>query len=63
MMATYRFPIEEFYGVMNHVAVYKDMVVTSLTNNGTDYTLEVNIPITPEEVIHLNENYNLVEVA
>lgn len=62
-MAVYKFPMEHFNGVMLHVGVYKDMTVTSLTNDGTDYTLEVNIPITPEEVIHLNENYSLVEVV
>ena len=61
-MAVYKFPIEEFVGVMNHVGVYKDMTVTTLTNDGTDYTIETNIPIIPEEVAHLNENYNLVEV-
>lgn len=61
-MAVYKFPIEEFVGVMNHVGVYKDMTVTTLTNDGTDYTIETNIPITPEEVAHLNENYNLGEV-
>ena len=62
-MAVYKFPIEEFVGVMNHVGVYKDMTVTTLTNDGTDYTIEVNIPITPEQVTHLNEGYGLVEVV
>lgn len=61
-MAIYKFPMENFIGVMNHVGVYKNVTVTSLTNDGAEYTLEVNIPITPEEVIHLNENYLLEEV-
>ncbi len=61
-MAIYKFPMENFIGVMNHVGVYKDMTVTSLTNDGIDYTIETNIPITPEEVAHLNEGYVLVEV-
>ena len=62
-MAVYKFPMEYFGGVMVHVDAYKDMVVDALTNDGVDYTLEVNIPITPDEVIHLNENYSLVEVV
>lgn len=62
-MAVYKFPIENFIGVMNHVGVYKDMTVTSLTNDGTEYTLEVNIPIIPDEVVHLNEGYGLTEVS
>lgn len=61
-MAKYKFPMEHFNGVMMHVGVYKDMVVNAMSNDGTDYTMEVNIPITPQEVDHLNENYNLVEV-
>lgn len=61
-MALYKFPMEHFGGVMAHIDAYKDMVVDALTNDGVDYTLEVNIPITPEEVVHLNENYSLVEV-
>lgn len=62
-MAVYKFPMDQFVGVMNHVGVYKDMTVTSLTNDGTEYTLEVNIPIIPDEVTHLSEGYGLVEVS
>lgn len=61
-MANYKFPMEHFGGVMLHVDAYKNMVVNALTNDGIDYTLEVNIPITPDQVDHLNANYNLVEV-
>ena len=62
-MAVYKFPMNNFIGVMHHVGVYKDMTVTSLTNDGIDYTLEVNIPIIPSEVEHLGEGYGLVEVS
>lgn len=61
-MAVYKFPMEHFGGVMLHVDSYKNMVVDAMSNDGVDYTIEVNIPITPEEVIHLNEHYSLVEV-
>jgi hypothetical protein len=61
-MATYKFPMEHFYGVMVHVAAYKDMLVEAMSHDSVDYTIEVNIPIIPEEVVHLNENYSLVEV-
>ena len=62
-MAVYKFPMEHLNGVMLHIAVYKNMTVDALTNDGVDYTITVNIPITPDEVIHLNENYSLVEVV
>jgi hypothetical protein len=61
-MHTYKFPVDQLYGIMVHVSGYKDMSVESLTNDGVEYTLGVNIPIHPDEVIHLNENYGLVEV-
>ena len=61
-MALYKFPMEHLNGVMLHVSTYKNMTVTSMINDGTDYTLEVNIPIIPEEVTHLNDGYGLVEV-
>lgn len=62
-MSTYKFPMNEMYGVMIHISGYKDMVVTSLTNDGVDYTVTVNIPIHEEQVQHLNEAYGLVEVV
>lgn len=62
-MATYKFPMEHLNGVMSHIAAYKGMTVNSLSNDGVDYTVNVNIPITPDQVEHLNEHYSLVEVA
>lgn len=61
-MATYKFSMEHLNGVMLHIAAYKDMAVNAMTNDGVDYTIEVNIPIVPDEVIHLNEAYGLTEV-
>jgi hypothetical protein len=61
-MAIYKFPMENFIGVMNHVGVYKNMVVNSMTNDSIEYTIETNIDIIPEELAHLNECYSLVEV-
>lgn len=62
-MHTYKFPIDQLYGIMVHVSGYKDMVVQSLTCDDVEYTLGVNIPIHPDEVVHLNENYGLIEVS
>lgn len=61
-MATYKFPMEHLNGVMSHIAAYKGMIIDSMSNDGVNYTIIVNIPITPEQVDHLNEHYNLVEV-
>lgn len=62
-MASYKFPMEHLNGVMAHIAAYKDMVVDSMSNDGVDYTVSVNIPIVQDQVDHLNENYSLVEVV
>lgn len=62
-MAVYKFPIDSVVGIMHHIPTYKDMVIESLALDGTDYVLQVNIPIVPSEVTHLNEGYGLVEVS
>ncbi len=61
-MAIYKFPMENFIGVMNHVGVYKHTTVDSMSNDGVEYTIETNIPIAAEEVAHLNGEYGFVEV-
>lgn len=62
-MAVYRFPIDNIVGIMHHIPTYKGMVIESLTLDGTDYVLQVNIPIIADEVQHLSEGYGLVEVS
>lgn len=62
-MAVYRFPLESIVGIMHHIPTYKDMVIESLALDGTDYVLQVNIPIVVDEVQHLSEGYGLVEVS
>lgn len=62
-MAVYRFPIDSIIGIMHHIPTYKDMVIESLTLDGTDYVLQVNIPIIADEVQHLGDGYGLVEVS
>ena len=62
-MAVYRFPMENVAPIINHIPSYKDMVIESLTLDGAEYVLQVNIPIVADEVQHLGDGYDLVEVS
>lgn len=61
-MAKYRFPAIELNGVISHVVAY-DVTILSMTPDNNDYIMELNAPISEDEVIHLNESYGLVEVV
>lgn len=62
-MAIYRFSTDHVVPIISHIPTYKGMVIESLTPDGEDYILQVNIPIPVEEYDHLNIGYGLVEVT
>ena len=62
-MAIYKFPIDNVAPIINHIPSYKDMVIESLTLDGTNYVLQTNMPITPDELQHLSDGYGLMEVS
>ena len=62
-MAVYRFPIDNVAPIINHIPSYKDMVIESLSLDGNEYVMQVNIPIVADEVQHLSDGFGLVEVS
>lgn len=61
-MNKYQFPLEYLAQITAHIAGY-NFVILSLTPSGTDYVIDVDQKIVPEELAHLNDAYNLTEVV
>ena len=61
-MAIYRFPATVINGIISHVVAY-DATILSMTPEQEQYVMELDIPISQEELVHLNEEYGLVEVV
>jgi hypothetical protein len=61
-MATYKFNAEHIVGVMQHIQAY-DIIITSMEPQGSEYIITLERSVPEDQVEHLLEEYNFVEVS